>query len=219
MGPDKEQLREHAATIIEFNRLCFDKTYNGDKDDLDTRVTDLLYALLENWSTYNQTLLTWRNAAPINCGDVIFIHTTDAATDVHLQILMNKDGIFLEMSIAHPENLHRMPDDFWLRWLELSRFGKFELSDNESFGDIEESQYPELFPKNTSSIFKLMRKLIAYPIFYGDTMDLGNLSIHWPYDQYSISEVFEKGCLAFERLSLLNNWVITGIIPGNTRGL
>lgn len=50
MGPDTEQLREHAATIIEFNRLWCDKAYNGYKDGLDTRVTDTVRF---NWKMVN----------------------------------------------------------------------------------------------------------------------------------------------------------------------
>jgi hypothetical protein len=80
---------------------------------------------------------------------------------------------------------------------------------HEAFDETEKKQYPEIFPANTSTIFKLMRNLMAYSLLCGDTMALGNLSIHWPFNQYSISEVFEKECLAFEQLCLINKWPAT----------
>lgn len=210
MEPDKEQFHDHAETIIEFNQLVYDKTYNGDMDGLEIRITDLLYGLLKKWSTYNQTLHSWSNAAPINCGDVIFIHASEDINDVRLQILINKDGFFLEMSIACPENLSGMADDFWLQWLELNSFGNFELIEHELFDDNDKKNHPELFPVEASNIFTFMRSMIAFPLIYERQIEWSTLSINWPFDQYSITEVFEKGCRAFERLCHLNKRLIAG---------
>jgi len=208
--PGTELFRDYTETIIEFNRLCFDKTYNGDKEDLEISISDLLYDLLKRWSTYNQTLLLWVNAAPIYCGDVIFIHANDEVNDVRLQILINKDGIFLEMSIACPENLPGMPDDFWLQWIELNCFGNFEVIEHEPFSEEDKKCHPELFPNKTGNIFSLMRSISALPLIYERSIEWESLSINWPFDKYSIKEVFEKGCLAFERLWHLNKRLIDG---------
>jgi hypothetical protein len=208
--PDKEQFHDHAETIIEFNQLIYDKTYRGDMDDLDIRIIDLLYDLLKKWSTYNQTYHSWINAAPINHRDVIFIHASDDINAVRLQILINKDGFFLEMSIACPENMPGMADDFWLQWLELNRFGNFELIEHEPFSNNDKKHHPRLFPVEASNIFNIMRSMIAFPLIYERQIEWNSLSINWPFDQYSTKEVFEKGCLAFERLCHLNRRLLAG---------
>lgn len=70
-----------------------------------------------------------------------------------LQLLINKNGIFLEMSIASPENLIEMTDEFWLQLLEINQFGKLELTDNEAFDETTAKQYPEFFPKQSQYYF------------------------------------------------------------------
>lgn len=210
MELNPEGIREHAATIIEFNQFLADKNYNGDRQDMEICVGNLLYDLLEKWSSHNQTLVDWKDAVSEYTDDVILIYSYNAATSVILQILFNKDGIFLEMGIECPENLPLMPDDFWQQWTELSSFGNFELSENEVFSEKKEIEFPELFPASTSNIFRLMRNLIAFPILYERSIDWGKLSIGWPYDQFSIKEVFEKGNLAFERLCHLNTRLRAG---------
>ena len=210
MEPHKEKFDDYAETIIQFNKLVYDKTYSGDMDDLEIRITDLLFDLLKNWSIYNQTYHSWTNAAPVNCGDVFFIHASEDINDVRLQILITKDGFFLEMSIACPENMPGMADDFWLQWLELNSFGNFELIEHEPFSDNDKKHNPKLFPVESSNIFNLMRSMIAFPFINGRQIEWSSLSINWPFDQYSTKEVFEKGCLAFERLCHLNKLLIAG---------
>ena len=205
-----EQLHDHAKTIIAFNRYLLDKNYKHDRVDLEICVLELLYELLKKWSFHNQTSSEWKKAESKDFGNIIFIHTSDEATDVPLQIGMNKDGIFLEMGIACPENLPVMPDDFWIQWLALNSFGNFRLTENEVFSDTEEMRHPEFFPDKTSNIFLLMRNIIAFPLINGRPMQLGNLSITWPYHKYSISEVFNKGCSAFESMHDLNKMLVAG---------
>lgn len=50
-------------------------------------------------------------------GDIIFIHVVNEINNVSVQILINKEGISWEMSIASPENIPKMPDNFWMQWL------------------------------------------------------------------------------------------------------
>ena len=203
-------LANYSDTIIEFNRLIHDKAYKGDMEGLEIDVSDLLYDLLKKWSAFNNTIQLWINAKSEYCGDVIFIHANDEASEVWLEILINKDGIYLEMNITCPQNLVTMPDDFWFQMLELNHFGNFELIEHEPFNDKDVKRHPELFPEKSSNIFQLMRGLIAYPLLYDWPIEMFNLSVHWPYDQFSIDEVFEKGCLAFERLWLLNKRLRAG---------
>jgi len=205
-----EQLHDHAKTIIAFNQYLHDKNYKQDRLDLEICVLELLYDLLKKWSFHNQTSSVWKKAEPKDFGNIIFIHSFDEATNVPLQIGLNKDGIFIEMGIACPENLPVMPDDFWIQWLSLNSFGNFRLTENEVFSDMEEMRYPEFFPGKTSNIFRLMRNIIAFPLINERPMQLGNLSITWPYHQYSIAEVFNKGCLAFERMHYLNKMLVAG---------
>ncbi|MEP7111340.1 MAG: hypothetical protein ABI760_25315 [Ferruginibacter sp.] len=210
MEPPIEQFRDQVETIIEFTQSLYDKAYKGDRAVLGISVEALLFDLLEEWSTHNDTSQLWIKAESEDLGGVIFIHAQDEATNVDLQILINKDGIFLEMNIVCPEKLPTMPDDFWQQWLELNSFGKFELIENESFGDNDKKRHPELFPVEGSNIFAMMRNIIAFPLLYGEPIAWCNLSINWPFDQYSIREVFEKGSLAFERLWHLNKRLIAG---------
>jgi hypothetical protein len=100
-----------------------------------------------------------------------------------------------------------MPDSFWQHWLDLSRFGDFEWLENEVFSDNDSKQHPSIFPESTSNIYRLMRSLIAFPVLYERPMALGNLSVIWPYEKYSLAEVFSNGSLAFNSLCQLNDWL------------
>ena len=205
-----ENFNLQADTIIEFNQYLHDKTYNEDRESLGICVLELLYELLEKWSTHSQTEHLWKETLPEDLGDTLLVYAYDDVNDVRIEILINKDGIFLEMSIACPENLPGMPDDFWQQWLDLNSFGSFELIENEPFSDHDKKNNPGLFPAEAGNLFTLMRSIIAFPLIYKRPIEWCDLSINWPFDQYSIKDVFEKGCGAFERLWYLNQRLIVG---------
>ena len=194
----------YTETIIQFNHSLHDKNYDGDRMDLSINMTDLLYHLLEKWSTYHNTKELYLNPKNQDLGHIVFLHHYDPKLEIEFMIGMHDKGIYLEMNLATPENLPKMPDTFWLQWLELNNYGEFEMLENEVFSEMEISTYPEMFPQKESNIFLLMRSIIAFPVIYGRPIGLGNMSVTWPYEKYSFEEVEEKGCLAFERMHRLN---------------
>lgn len=197
----------YTETIIEFNHSLHDNNYSGDRLDLSINITDLLYYLLQKWSSYNNTLELYLNAKNEDLGNVVFLYDYDEKSGIHLRIGMYEKGIYLDMNLACPENLPKMPDTFWLQWLELNNYGEFEMLENEPFNIRERKKYPTIFPENESNIFMIMRNLIAFPIVYGWPNELGLMSVTWPYEKYSLEEVVNKGCLAFERMHQLNNFL------------
>jgi len=103
----------HANTIVDFNRWLITGSETGyNREGLSVSVTELLYELLENWSRNNNTLFQWTHAEWKDLGNVIFILAYYEPTDVMLHIGMNEEGIYLQMTIALPDNFSSTPDDF-----------------------------------------------------------------------------------------------------------
>ena len=117
----------HANTIVDFNRWLITGSETGyNREGLSVSVTELLYELLENWSRNNNTLFQWTHAEWKDLGNVIFILAYYEPTDVMLHIGMNEEGIYLQMTIALPDNFSSTPDDFKKNLKQLCLLGDFE---------------------------------------------------------------------------------------------
>lgn len=122
----------HAHTIVDFNKWLIAGSGTGsDREGLSVSVTELLYELLENWSRNNNTLFLWTHAEWKDFGNVIFIHAYYEPADINLQIGMNEEGIYLQMTIALPEvDSIMLSDNFKKYLLQLSHLGNFELGED-----------------------------------------------------------------------------------------
>ncbi|PSL19204.1 hypothetical protein [Chitinophaga ginsengisoli] len=120
----------HANTIIDFNRLLITGSCS-DRDGLGIEVTELLYNLLAKWSGYNQTLQQWLHAEWKDLGNMLFIHAYNEPASIMLQIGINWEGIYLQMTIDEKETFENcLPENVKSHLLEVSQLGKFEISDD-----------------------------------------------------------------------------------------
>ncbi len=124
----------HANTIVDFNKWII--TGSGtDRDNLGTLVTELLYELLEHWSTSNQTLNQWTHAEWKDFVNIIFIHAYYEPVDVMLHIGMNGEGIYLQMNTRTQEAfINELPENVEKILVQLSILGELEAGDeNDDF--------------------------------------------------------------------------------------
>ena len=124
----------------------------------------------------------------------------------------------MEMGITCPEKLPFMPDSFWKQWLELAKCGDFKLTDNEVFDEGDMEKYPEFFKEGEdNNLFRLMRNVIAFPILHEHPIDLGQMSITWPYSKFDITEITANSQLAFRKLYELNKILMDRVMPEGTK--
>jgi hypothetical protein len=64
---------------------------------------------------------------------IMFVSGYDKSSDTGLSTGLDKEGLFLSRSIAHPDNLKGMPDGYWGEWLKLHEYGKFGLWETQAF--------------------------------------------------------------------------------------
>lgn len=183
--------------------MSTDETFND-------HISQILYTLLAEWSEHNHTEDLWRHAEFKDMGEVFLLHAYDKASEVHIQVGIHRERVFLEMSVCHPEHLLRMEDDFWEDWQELHHYGHFEIVEMEAFSAEEMKRFPELFKPPMSALVELMRNLIVYPMLNGRPMEMGNLSITWSPAKFTFSQIRQLGCLVFERMFLLNQRLKSG---------
>lgn len=122
----------HAQTIVDFNKWLIAGSGTGsDREGLSLSATELLYELLEQWSRNNNTLYQWTHAESKDFGNVIFIHAYYEPADINLQIGMNEEGIYLQMTITLPEADSITLSDNLKKYLQkLSHLGDFELGED-----------------------------------------------------------------------------------------
>lgn len=120
----------HASTIVDFNRMLITGSCS-DREGLGIEVTELLYDLLAEWSGYNKTLQQWLHAEWKDLGNMLFIHAYNETASIMIQIGINWEGIYLQMTINEQEAFEDcLPDNVKTYLSELSQLGKFEISDD-----------------------------------------------------------------------------------------
>lgn len=121
----------HAETVVEFNHwLAAGPASSIDREGLSILATELLYDLLEQWSSRNNTLYHWTSAESKDFGNVIFIHACDAPSDMTLHIGMNEEGIYLEMNTRLLEDFSTVENILKGHIVQLSELGDFTLSED-----------------------------------------------------------------------------------------
>ena len=122
------------------------------------------------------------------------------------------NGLYLETSFIHSENLKNMGDDFWSELFELKKFGGFEYIENSGFSDETKEKYPELFYSYKNTFFLLFRKYILSFVENDNNIDLGTLKVTWEAKNNFI-EIIEEICFAFKSMYKMNYklWKITDL--------
>jgi len=121
----------HAETIVEFNHwLAAGPASSIDREGLSVLATELLYDLLEQWSSCNNTLYHWTKAESKDFGNVIFIHACDAPFDMTLHIGMNEEGIYLELNTRLLEDFSTVKNLLKGHIVQLSELGDFTLAED-----------------------------------------------------------------------------------------
>ncbi|SHM70938.1 hypothetical protein [Chitinophaga sp. CF418] len=129
-GDKIQSFNIYTSTIVEFNRMLITGSCS-DREGLGIAVTELLYDLLAEWSGYNQTLQQWTHAEWKDFGNMLFIHAYNEPASVMLQIGINWEGIYLQMTIEEQEVfLNSLPENVKTYHFNLSQLGKFEISDD-----------------------------------------------------------------------------------------
>lgn len=201
---------KHTQTIHEF-LASMDPVWEGAPTDLHNRVYNMLVELLRIWSVNNHTAQVWKDVKVMNFVHYIFLYGLNEASDIRIEVGIGQNGLFLNMNIAHPENFLKMKDDFWLEWIELTKFGSFELEDPEEFTKSQMNKYPHIFRNKKSSLLILMRNIIAFPMLNnGFEGGLDKITVTWPPKKYEFAEVIQLGSQAFERMWNLNQRLAKG---------
>ena len=129
-GDKIQSFKIHSSTIVDFNRMLITGSCS-DREGLGIAVTELLYDLLAEWSGYNQTLQQWTHAEWKDMGIMLFIHVYNEPASIMLQIGINWEGIYLQMTIEEQEAfMISLPDNVKTYLLALPQLGKFEISDD-----------------------------------------------------------------------------------------
>ncbi len=154
LEPKFNEFMDHAQTVLDFNKMLIGApTSNLDRELLSVGVRELLYGLLEQWSSYNNTASQWVEAGWKDFGDIIFVHAHDGPSDIGLHIGMSKEGFYLQMGAIPAENLPKMPNGFWLDCIYLSELGDLSLTEEAEIDETSKEQFPYLFPERSGSLF------------------------------------------------------------------
>lgn len=152
----------HAETVVEFNHwLAAGPTSSIYREGLSVSATELLFDLLEQWSISNNTLSQWLHAKSKDFGNVIFIHACYEPADINLQIGMNEEGIYLQMTITLPEaDSITLSDNLKKYLLQLSHLGNFELGEDHD-------DFCIMWPYSSYSVMEVLTNgSIAFELMY-----------------------------------------------------
>ncbi len=196
------------AENIRFHQERFIIPYNPYWEDARIKPMDietLLYRLLVIFSGFGGFRGTWKLQQTLDYGMGLRTGISCERIDHHYYLGVDKDSIFLESSISHPECVHKMFDLFIQEIAAYSKLGIFGYSETELFDEsVTKAYHPLLKRKIKGELPDFLRNyFIALAEFKGD-FDLGVLQIRWPLNQFSMHKVLEEGCMAFEILHRLN---------------
>ena len=124
-------------------------------------------------------------------------------TDTTYYLGLDERGIYLNTFLRDAENLRHMDDTFYQDILQLNNLGKFELLENEMYGNETTKLYPELFNSQKSTIYRLLRNYVVGMGKEERNVLLGQFQILWTYED-GFYETVSNCCLAFKALYKLN---------------
>ena len=182
--------------------------YNPYWEDVREKPLDieaLLHRLLEIFIGYGGKGGTWKITESLDYGTGFRVGICSQEIDHAYFLGVDKDSIFLESPIAHPESIHKMFDRFVQDIADFSRFGVFNYLENEVFNDsILRAHRVLLKKKIKGQLPELLRNyFIAKAELDGD-FELGFLEVQWPLNQFSMYQMLTEGCRAFEIIHHLN---------------
>jgi hypothetical protein len=134
-------------------------------------------------------------------GPELIINSKKTKTSYYLGFC--EKGLYLSTYFQHSKNLRNMDDKFWIDFLDLSEYGKFELVETEHFGNTIKRKYPDLFQINKGAIFRIFRKYFIGIAENNEVGDLGQLQVSWT-PGFSIDKIIEECCLVFKIFYKLN---------------
>jgi hypothetical protein len=151
----------HAETVVEFNHwLAAGPALSIDREVLSVLAMELLFDLLEQWSTHNNTLYHWTNAESKDFGNVIFIHACHEPLDMTLHIGMNEEGIYLEVNARLLEDFSTVKNFLKGHIVQLSELGDFTLAEDYDYFCI-------MWPYSRYSVTEVLTNgTIAFEIMY-----------------------------------------------------
>ncbi len=122
------------------------------------------------------------------------------------------EGIHLETSFLHDDNLKNMNDQFWVELFELKKFRGFEYKENSHFNIDTQRKYPELFHTYKDTLFLMFRKFFLSHMENHNEIDIGSFKVKWELNE-DFSETIEGICLAFKSMYRMNHklWKVTDL--------
>ncbi len=192
---------------VRYYQETFIIPYNPYWEDVRRKPMDiegLLHRLLEIFCGFGDAG-AWKFQQTLDYGTGIRTGISSKRIDHDYYLGVDKDSIFLESSISHPECIHKMFDLFVQEIAAYSRLGIFGYSETELFDESITKAYRALLKKKIKGELPnfLRNYFIAQAEFKGD-FDLGVLQVRWPLDRFSMQQFLEEGCRAFEILHRLN---------------
>lgn len=193
---------------VRYYQETFIIPYNPYWEDVRRKPMDieaLLHRLLEIFCGFGGTAGAWRRQQTLDYGTGLRTGICSKQIDHDYYLGVDKDSIFLESSISHPECIYKIFDLFVQEIAAYSRLGIFGYSESEVFDESITKAYRALLKKKIKGeLPDLLRNyFIAQAELKGD-FDLGVLQVRWPLNRFSMQQFLEEGCRAFEILHRLN---------------
>ena len=198
------KINEWVDTINLHNRqlLTHEKLSDEEPVDLTLKVATVLAQVSELYFRYGSFKDSFDNSKmSIHFwGPDLIIQSSKTKSVFNLGI--DNKGIYLSTHLVNAQNLCYMDDSFYSDFLSLERFGKFELEENERYGQEIAGRYGRAFKSKKSKLFSLIRNYVA-----GSADDnhllLGTLQVYWGYET-DFYDMLVNSCQAFKILYGLN---------------
>lgn len=191
-------------TINDFNNSFNTLISNQENEKIIMNTARVFSEMLEIFIKHGNFKDTWDKTMLFFTPFILQVEKKSLKTDFSFELGLDINGIFLQTHIRYPENLKHMSDEFWLNFLELSKYGQFEFKENETFGIKTKREFPHLFQTFKGNLFKITRNYFAAEFISKDHIDLGWLVMTWSTEKYGMSEIFMNGCKTLKILYNLN---------------
>lgn len=194
-----ETIRDYQElSIIPYNPYWIDIARKS------SNIEDSLHQIFDIFSGFSGSG-TWTREETLDYGTGFRICILSGQIGNHYCLSVDKESIFLEAFIAHPECIPKMFDFFVQKIADFSRFGVFSYTESELLNEFTTKAYRTLLkPKIKGELPLLFRNFfIAQAEQYFD-FDLGVLQVSWPLDKFTMKQFLKEGCQAFKIVHQLN---------------
>jgi hypothetical protein len=183
----EERFEDWSGKVSNYIQAFFTLEKNGTPEETEVITLDIVRVLNEVFElAINQNRLkdNWQPAMFLPYLDGLEIFKQSVRTGTEYKLGIDVKGFYFQLSPNHIANLKHMDDEFWVYFLQLSKYGTFDFVVHERVGKVESVREKNNLDVKRSKVFSLLKNYLLFELYAKETYPFGSIRLGWAFPYY-----------------------------------